>query len=160
MSRSTLILLRKGWPIVHPAVMMRRNAVMEIGGYNEACATNQHHDLFLRLAEHGRLANLPQTLLKYRQHFDSISLAKFTQQGNTVEAIVRAAHQRRGLRHPTPCLPSGPGRCRGWIIIALVLGGVGWWKCSDRSQARVCGVRMSPVSQESWRMVYCASRPI
>jgi len=152
-------LLRKGWPIVHPAVMMRRSAVMEIGGYNEAYATNQDHDLFLRLAERGRLANLPQTLLKYRQHFDSVSLVKFTQQGDTVEAIVRAAYQRRGLTPPDALLAERPrpmsrlDRHRAWCWAALAGGNVH----TARKHA-LAALRISPISQESWRMVYCALR--
>jgi glycosyltransferase involved in cell wall biosynthesis len=152
-------LLRKGWPIVHPAAMMRRSAVMEIGGYNEAYATNQDHDLFLRLAEHGRLANLPAMLLKYRQHFDSISLAKFTQQGDTVEAIVRAAYQRRGLVAPDALLSQRPkpmsrlDHHRAWCWAALAGGNV-----QTARKHAWASLRLSPFSQESWRILYCALR--
>ncbi len=152
-------LLRKGWPIVHPAVMMRRSAVMDIGGYNEAYATNQDHDLFLRLSEHGRLANLPQALLKYRQHFDSISLAKFKQQGDTVEAIVRAAYQRRGLAIPDGLLTSRPKAMsrldhhRAWCWAALAAGNI-----QTARKHALAALRLSPVSPPSWRMVYCALR--
>src|SRR5205814_9129619 len=90
-------LLRKGWPVVHPAVMMRREAVLAIGGYSEKYPTNQDHDLFLRLAEHGKLANLPDVLLQYRQHFQSITLAKSKQQGDMVEATLREAYTRRAM---------------------------------------------------------------
>jgi glycosyltransferase involved in cell wall biosynthesis len=152
-------LLRKGWPIVHPAVMMRKNAVMAIGGYDETYLTNQDHDLFLRLAEHGRVANLPQTLLKYRQHFDSISLTKFVLQWDTVETIVRAAYQRRGLAAPDALLKQRPkpmsrlDHHRVWCWAALASGNIR----TARKHAWAA-LRLSPASRESWRMVYCALR--
>jgi glycosyltransferase involved in cell wall biosynthesis len=152
-------LLRKGWPVVHPAIMMRRNAAMQIGGYDETYITNQDHDLFLRLAEHGRLANLPQVLLKYRQHFDSISLAKFTQQGDTVEAIVRAAYQRRGLAAPDALLKQRPkpmsrlDHHRAWCWAALSAGNI-----QTARKHAMAALRLSPFSQDSWRMVYSALR--
>ena len=44
-------LLEAGWPIVHPAVMMRRDAVQAVGGYHPEYLPSEDHDLFLRLAE-------------------------------------------------------------------------------------------------------------
>ena len=152
-------LLRKGWPIVHPAVMMRTRAVMEIGGYDESYLTNQDHDLFLRVAEHGRVANLPQTLLKYRQHFDSVSLTKFALQGDTVETIVRAACQRRGLAAPDALLKQRPkpmsrlDHHRAWCWAALANGNI-----QTARKHAWAALRLSPASRESWRMVYCALR--
>ncbi len=102
-------LLRKGWPLVHPAVLMRAADVRAIGGYDQRYQTNQDHDLFLRLAEKGKLANLPDVLLQYRQHFESITLAKATEQGDTVEAIVREAYRRRGIAPPDKLLNSRAG---------------------------------------------------
>ena len=66
--------LHRGWPVIHPAVMMRREAVAKVGGYREEYKWLEDHDLFLRLAEIGKLANLPDMLLKYRLHFKTASL--------------------------------------------------------------------------------------
>ena len=51
----------------HPVVMMRRSALLAVGKYREF-SMMEDFDLFLRLAEHGRLTNLPEVLLKYRMH--------------------------------------------------------------------------------------------
>jgi glycosyltransferase involved in cell wall biosynthesis len=40
----------------HPSVMMRRDAVVAAGGYDPAFEPAEDFDLWLRLAEHGRLA--------------------------------------------------------------------------------------------------------
>ena len=48
-----------GWAIVHPAAMLRREAVAKVGGYRKEFQWVEDLDLFLRLGEAGRLANLP-----------------------------------------------------------------------------------------------------
>src|SRR5207253_1918671 len=57
-------------------------------------------DLFLRLAEVGRLANLDGLLLYYRQHTESINRTKAAQQAELADAAVREAYKRRGMQPP------------------------------------------------------------
>src|SRR5262249_13202670 len=56
-----------GSAIRHPVAMYRAEAVREIGGYRTEFLTHMETDLYLRLAEIGRLANLSDILLLYRQ---------------------------------------------------------------------------------------------
>lgn len=84
------------WAVVHPTVMMRRSAVEASGGYCETYRTCADHDLYLRLAEIGRIANLPQTLLHYRQHYRSLTRVQGDQMHN-LRIIQRIARERRGL---------------------------------------------------------------
>lgn len=49
---------RVGSRICHPSVMMRREAVLQVGLYDEVYRYAEDMDLFLRLAEIGKLANL------------------------------------------------------------------------------------------------------
>jgi glycosyltransferase involved in cell wall biosynthesis len=58
--------------LVHPYVMMRRAAVMKLGGYRPS-PNSEDSDLYWRLAEHGRLHNLAERLGQYRMHASSIS---------------------------------------------------------------------------------------
>jgi glycosyltransferase involved in cell wall biosynthesis len=152
-------LLRKGWPLVHPAVMMRRSAVLAIGGYDQDWLTNQDHDLFLRLAEKGRLVNLPDVLLQYRQHFQSISLMKSRQQGDTVEAILRKAYARRGMTVPAELLHARPrpktqlDYHRSWCWAALAGGHI-----KTARKHALATLRKQPFEPESWRMLYCSLR--
>src|SRR6185437_3505661 len=94
------LLLHQQWPLVHPAVMMRADAIARVGGYNERHRVNEDHELFLRLAEVGRLTNLPEVLFLYRQHFTSTVFSNVEAQVKEVLDICVRAHQRRGL--PTP----------------------------------------------------------
>jgi GT2 family glycosyltransferase len=55
-------------PIAHPTVMMRRSVVGLAGGYDPTFSFAEDLDLWLRMLNEGvRFANLPQTLVRYRQ---------------------------------------------------------------------------------------------
>jgi len=152
------LLMKMGWPLVHPAVMMRAEVVRKIGGYDESYRTNQDHELFLRLAEVGKLANLQEILLRYRQHFESVGFTKVESQALTVVEIARAAHQRRGLPFADfealgPRLLRPLDHRRNWTWWALKAGNV----ATARRHAFAL-IRGAPLSRESWRAMYCALR--
>jgi glycosyltransferase involved in cell wall biosynthesis len=58
--------------LIHPFVMMRRAAVVEVGGYRPS-PNSEDSDLYWRLEERGRLHNLEERLGQYRVHGSSIS---------------------------------------------------------------------------------------
>ena len=87
----------RGAVICHPSVMMRAKAVESVGGYREAYYTAEDLDLFLRLAEIGRLANLDEPLLQYRMHGSSICHSKKGQQLTAIRNSVEDARRRRGI---------------------------------------------------------------
>jgi glycosyltransferase involved in cell wall biosynthesis len=60
-------------PMAHPTVMMRTDIVREAGGYNPLYQYNEDYDLWLRLSEKYKLANLPDIYLLYRQHPHKVS---------------------------------------------------------------------------------------
>lgn len=54
-------------PIVHPAVIFRRNAILDAGSYSSTLRRRQDYDLWFRCVETGlRFANLPEPLIYYR----------------------------------------------------------------------------------------------
>ena len=46
--------------------MVRKNALLAIGGYDQQFKYAQDYDLVLKLVNHGKVANLPIVLLRYR----------------------------------------------------------------------------------------------
>lgn len=149
-------LLDKGWPMVHPAVMIRTQALRAIGGYDERWPTNQDHDLFTRLAEVGRVANLPEVLLRYRQHFSSVSYTKGLEQEQTLLAILQAAYARRGRPMPADLKAQPTGGTRGdlhrkWFWLALKSGNI----ATARKHARAALAR-EPRRADSWKVAYHA----
>lgn len=59
-------------PIVHPTVIMRRQVVVQVGGYG-AMQHAEDYDLWCRLSCVTRLSNLKDVLLYLRQHDSNVS---------------------------------------------------------------------------------------
>ena len=55
-------------PLIHPTVMMRREALLRVGGYRKLFDAAEDYELWLRLASIVELDNLPNSLLLYRRH--------------------------------------------------------------------------------------------
>lgn len=89
-----------GSQLCHPAVLLRRDAVQQVGGYRTEYESAEDVDLFLRLAEVGRLAAVPAIMLHYRRHLRSMSLHQRTRQQAAHDAAVRAGWASRGREMP------------------------------------------------------------
>ncbi|AUZ84320.1 glycosyltransferase [Methylophaga nitratireducenticrescens] len=87
-----------GGAIIHPSVIMRKKALEGVRGYDMNCPNAEDIDLWLKLAEVGKLANLSKILLKYRQHVESIGYKQRSSQINSTINAVAAACQRRGSK--------------------------------------------------------------
>jgi glycosyltransferase involved in cell wall biosynthesis len=60
--------------MVHPSVIIRKEALESIGGYNEAFTYAQDFELWVRLVKSGyRLGNIPEPVLSYRVHPSQVS---------------------------------------------------------------------------------------
>jgi hypothetical protein len=149
----------RGWAIVHPAVMMRKSAVLQAGGYRRQYQDAEDLDLFLRLAELGRLANLPEHLLRYRQHVSSVSAIRSTKQNQTVQEVVRDARKRRGIPDADSFVFQGGTKAppdRQYCIWA-------WKAIRDGRLAHarrfaLSSIRHKPSAKEAWTALYCAFR--
>lgn len=62
-----------GAPHCHPAVMMRRDALQQVGGYRRMFEPAEDLDLWLRLSTVGELANLDVEVLQYRRHSSTVT---------------------------------------------------------------------------------------
>ncbi|MFO0408502.1 MAG: glycosyltransferase family 2 protein [Labrys sp. (in: a-proteobacteria)] len=84
-------------PFVHSTVMMRAAAVRHVGLYREACRHAEDYDLWLRLAEVGTVAILPEVLVRYRRHGGSVTRRRVLEQGFSARLARRAAAERRRI---------------------------------------------------------------
>jgi len=73
-------------PIIHPSAMFRRTPETR---YDETLPYAQDFDLWFRLSRLGRLANIPDYLLLYRVHPDSITSARANDQVRISHEIFR-----------------------------------------------------------------------
>lgn len=84
--------------IVHPSVVMRREAVLAAGGYRPVFTASEDYDLWLRLSERHDLSNLPELLMRYRCHPDQLSGARTHLRILEVLAAQQCARLRRAGR--------------------------------------------------------------
>ncbi len=89
-----------GSQLCHPAVFLDREAVRRVGGYNPNCEGAEDVDLFIRLADVGKLAALPVVLLQYRWHLRSVSHERRESQQTVLNQLLLAAWARRGIPIP------------------------------------------------------------
>jgi len=64
--------MRVASSMMHPTVMFRRSAIRSVGNYRDI-KPGQDYDLWLRVAAKHRVANLPDQLVQYRKHEDTVS---------------------------------------------------------------------------------------
>jgi hypothetical protein len=154
-------------PFPHPSLMMRRAAFQAAGGYREACRFWEDVDLYLRLAEHGRIAVVAEPLMRVRhtttstrRRGDDVELAydrmystlRDWTPGSADEALARAPSARldprvfvalgsidlwAGERPRTFARVLGRGRLRPDLSTAMTLGWGAWAFASPRS-LRAC----------------------
>ncbi len=147
--------------ICHPSVLMRRDAVMAVGKYRDF-PIDEESDLFLRLAESGRLAILPEVLLKYRQHPENFSHqpARIIVRHDCRRRMIEDARRRRNLPPASLASPDHPpasqaltSSSENWVWWALGSGHVS----TARKHAWRAFVR-DPLAIRAWRLLYFALR--
>ena len=153
------LLRGNGWAMPQAVAMLRKEPVMRIGGYRKEYEWSEDLDLFLRLAEVGRLANLPEVLVKYRIHPYSTNHTRAGLQAKLTRECILETYHRRGVPAP-PDLnlyapASGPDaeRFRCWAWAALRDKNI----AGARKHA-LRALRLAPLSLNSWRATYCALR--
>lgn len=148
-----------GFAIMQPTAMIRTGALRKVGAYRGTQNVSEDHDLFVRLAEVGRVANIAEPLLHYRRHYKSVSHTQYEQQKETKLRILSDTYQRRGLTppkqwdlafwHPPPLKE----QLRQWGWAALKQG-----KRKIARRHAIHAVSRAPLSGAAWRLLFCAAR--
>jgi glycosyltransferase involved in cell wall biosynthesis len=143
--------------IFHPAVMMRQNTVNAVGGYRNEAFPCEDFDLWLRLGEIGKLANLPEKLLYWRRTDTGIVATKSALIESKIQWILNETWKRRNLT-TDPVLPvvkelQTIDLYRQWAWTSLNSGNI--------RTARKYGIRCflsQPWSKKSLVLLYCTLR--
>lgn len=85
---------------MHPLIMVRRAALIEIGGYRGDFPHAEDYDLFIRLAKLGTIDNPDQEVLIYRRHEGAISLKHLELQERSAALAEVEACMAHRLAHP------------------------------------------------------------
>ena len=153
------LLRGNGWALPQAVAMLRRKPVMQLGGYRKQYEWSEDLDLFLRLAEVGRLANLPDVLLKYRVHPQSTNHTRAHLQATLTRQCILETYHRRGLPPPAdlnlyaPATGPDAERFRSWAWAALRDKNI-----TGARKHALRALRMAPLSLNSWRATFCALR--
>lgn len=149
-------LLLKGISLLmHPVAMFRKSVLLEIGGYDEAMVASSDLDLWLRMGEVGKLANLPETLLRYRLNKRSISHRKQTNQRDHAQEACERAWKRRGIQGEFVGDHTDRLHQHEFLLKSGWLG----FNTGRRGMAIDYGLQAissQPRSLESWRLLVCA----
>lgn len=142
----------------HPTVMFRRDIALEIGGYSLRFEHAEDIDFFLRMGERGKLANLPDLVLHYRQHHKSIGYTYAQEQAAAHSRAIREAADRTGAPRPEPVRVGVSIGTRDVINERWA-----WWALRDGHlpTARLYAWRVlkrRPLATGSWRLAACAVR--
>ncbi len=152
----------RGGSICHPAAAMRRAAFNKVQGYRDCFPHAEDIDLFLRLAEIGTLSNLPEILLCYRQHPNSIGYQHASKQRDSALRAVSEARLRRGVLSVTESNTSAPIAAktptlsevhRKWAWWALLGGNI-----SVARKHAYIAFKLAPMSLKNWKLIACALR--
>jgi len=147
--------------IVHPTSLIRLSALKLVGGYRGAYTHAEDIDLWLRLAEIGRLANLPMSLLRYRQHLNSVGYKYGFEQKCAQWKAVKDAYQRRGkvflIARPSM------GELQKKIPLESIEEKWAWWalKSGNVRTARYYAMRalaIAPWRLSVWKLALCCVR--
>lgn len=158
----------QGGNIVFASSMMRKEAVVQAGGFDDNLVGSEDLDLFLRLAEIGVLANVPEILLRYRQHVKSISHKQIDRIAKDNLNIVKKAHIRRNIAFDEnkifSVIDSGDKTQENSnISFADTYNKWAWWALQSRhvKTARKYAIKSlieKPSSLAYWKTLVCAIR--
>jgi glycosyltransferase involved in cell wall biosynthesis len=85
-------------PFIHPAVMFRKQVILDLGKYDENYPLCEDYELWFRLIYSGyKTANIPRELLKYRIHENSSNKHLTEVEKNNLK-IRKKAFKKYGLR--------------------------------------------------------------
>ena len=142
------------YQMTHASLVMPADILRRMGGYNPEFEPAEDYDLVLRLAEIGKLTNLPETLYCYRMHPGQITVRKYERQQQAMREAQVLACGRRGIAvvpappfvHPRPVPPWQ--LCVVWAECALRSGHLpGAFKYARRA------VRLRPWSRTAWKVL-------
>jgi glycosyltransferase involved in cell wall biosynthesis len=149
----------EGQLVYNSSVMARRALAERAGGYRPGTDPSEDLDLFLRIAELGRMTCQAEPMTLYREHLRKVGHTRVVRQGEVTRAILLEANRRRGLEPPEAVRrlrfeESSPAlRHRTWAWWALGEGRLS----AARKHARVALARR-PLSPASWRLLCCVIR--
>jgi len=153
----------RGGGLRFASTMQRRSAAIAAGGFRHPFRMGEDLDFLLRVADQGRIANLPEVLYVYRQHLLNTCTALGLNWPEYCAVILELASERRergsdrlqrGENVTLPQLNSGDAR--KFVPIVLLDWARGALRAGDRLRAigyTLSSIRNSPLRSAGWRQL-------
>ncbi len=120
-------------PFMHPAILMEKKVLQEVGGYSADYPYAEDYKLFARVSQKGRIGNMPAVLHRYRLHRNRVSNKYNTTQMQSAHRVRREYLEEMGVevtaseleahlkvREPTiPETRELVKRIEDWLIVLL-----------------------------------------
>jgi hypothetical protein len=148
------LLAGNGGALLHPSAMFRRDAFERVCGYDPEFCRAEDVDLYFRLIPEGRLANLPEPLIRYRQHYKSTNFTLRAEQKVLLRRILYREAGRRRIapeRQTIAVAPADLGVAdlhRQWACTSCRYG-----SSSTALKHAFLGLCSSPVEHRSWSVL-------
>lgn len=145
--------------VCHGTSMMRREALVGIGGYDARYSLAEDLDVSLRLSEVGKLANLDEVIYKFRLHNKSVSGQAALAQHEAARSACERAWKRRGIQGEFKSEPWRPGQ--GSISQYEFTVMCGWWawrhgRRTTAASYAIQSIRRSPIAPSGWKLLVSA----
>ncbi|NJO41927.1 MAG: glycosyltransferase [Cyanobacteria bacterium CRU_2_1] len=148
---------------LHPTAMMRRSAVLAVGGYDETLPLAEDLDLWFKLSQVGGLANLKDAVVQYRLHPGSICDRHRAAPPPALQIALDRAWEKGIIKEriqATTVCGWRPGIDR--VSRHDFMLRYGWWAFNSRQRgtAFVYGTRaltLNPFSPQGWKLLSCAA---
>ncbi len=155
------LMLQGHCAITHPAATARLAAVRKVGGYDSNYDFAEDIDLWLRLGELGKLANMDDVVLKYRIHSKSVSARRGALQRSAARRACESAWKRRGIAQSeyTAAELWRPGADRESQFRHQLTYGWWAWNSGERRTAQIYGLKSviaRPLAREAWKLLVIA----
>lgn len=150
-----------GGVVPHPVAMFRKSAVIGVGKYRVEARHCEDLDLWIRLSSRGDIGNLPQHLLYYRVHDDSICATQWQEQRENAKAIVTEWLKSSGRAEPVNAIWNRPSQTKTWLakFRAQQASLQGFHRSALRQV--VSALVLSPTDRAVWRVfIECCFRVI
>lgn len=150
------------------STLMRANVARRAGGFRHPFRISEDFDLLLRMSEVGRVANIPQVVLFYRQHMTSTANSGRPRSYHYSRLVTALARERR---------ERGTDRLQRGEPVAIDFGEMptvkenrvethrrwGWWALASghlktARKYALHALREAPHQLESWKLLACAIR--
>lgn len=151
-------LLQGHCPLEHPSVMFRTDAVRALGAYRKDCEAAEDYDLWLRLGEIGKLANINKPLIKYRYLSSSISAANQSKQRESTKKACIEAWKRRGITGEFKATSEWRSSQTRSSKLSFALK-FGWWAYNYKNRNAAIkyakrAIRIAPWCHEAWKLFF------